>query len=126
LEAQEERTFGASRAEVPHVRHWIQGLAEEASFSAVSSDLALAVSEAVANAVLHSGTAQLRVRWTAENHQAVIEIVDDGIYDREAVSPDGGAGFGLPIMTALVDEFSIQHGTAYRPGTTVRLVKRKR
>jgi anti-sigma regulatory factor (Ser/Thr protein kinase) len=122
---QEERTFAASPAEVPVIRHWVEELAEEASFSQVKSDLALAVSEAVSNAIRHSGTDRFTVRWAAEGPEALIEVTDEGAYDRKAVSPDGLGGYGLPMMAALLDELSIEQGSASGPGTTVRLVKRK-
>jgi hypothetical protein len=37
---------------------------------------------------------------------------------------DGLGGNGIPLMTALMDEVSVRRGTARRPGTDVRLVKR--
>jgi anti-sigma regulatory factor (Ser/Thr protein kinase) len=125
LTRQEERTFAASPAEVPVIRHWVEELAEDASFSRVRSDLALAVSEAASNAIRHSGTDRLTVRWSAKGPRAVIEVADEGTYDRRAVSPDGLGGYGLPMMAALVDELSIEQGSVTDPGTTVRLVKRK-
>jgi anti-sigma regulatory factor (Ser/Thr protein kinase) len=125
LTTQKERTFAASPAEVPVIRHWIEELAEESSFSQVRSDLAIAVSEAASNAIRHSGTHRLTVRWTAEGRKAAVEVKDEGVYSRESVSPDGIGGYGLPMMAALVDEFSIEQGDASRPGTRVRLVKRK-
>jgi anti-sigma regulatory factor (Ser/Thr protein kinase) len=122
---QEERMFPASREEVARVRHWIEGLADRASFSPAKADLALAVSEATSNAVRHSGASHLTVRWRADYGRAEIEVADDGIFDQSAVSPDGHGGFGIPMMAALVDELSIEQGTPRRPGTLVRLVKRK-
>jgi anti-sigma regulatory factor (Ser/Thr protein kinase) len=126
LVTEEERTFSASPEEVPRVRHWIARLAEQASFSPVRGDLALAVSEATGNAVLHSGANRLTVRWKTDHRRAEIEVIDDGVFDMRAVSPDGNGGLGIPVMAAVMDEFSIEHGTPNRPGTRVRLVKTKR
>lgn len=125
MATEEERTFSASAEEVPRVRHWIERLAEQASFATVRADLALAVSEATSNAVRHSGASRLTVRWRADSRWAEIEVTDDGVFDERAVSPDGQGGFGIPMMAALADEFSIEHGTPTRPGTRVRLAKRK-
>ena len=122
---EEERTFSASAEAVRHVRHWIDRLAEQASFAPVRADLALAASEATSNVVRHSGGSRLTVRWRADHRRAEIEVADDGVFDVRAVSPDGKGGFGIPIMAAVVDEFAIEHGTPERPGTRVRLVKRK-
>jgi anti-sigma regulatory factor (Ser/Thr protein kinase) len=123
--AEEERTFSASPEEVPRVRHWVERLAEQASFSPVKEDLVLAVSEAASNVVRHSGSDQLSVRWTVEQGQAEIEVKDRGVFNQQTVSPSGNGGFGIPVMAAVVDEFSIEQGTPREPGTRVRLVKRK-
>lgn len=124
--ATEERRFPAGRTEVPAIRHWVTNLAERAGFSTVVPDLALAVSEAVSNAVRHSGSRSLVVRWTATDDEAVVEVRDEGIFPERAIYPHEVGGFGLPIMTAVMDEVSIERGSGQQPGTTIRLVKKKR
>jgi anti-sigma regulatory factor (Ser/Thr protein kinase) len=125
VETQGERDFSASPQEVPHVRHWIVDLAEQASFSLVSGDLAVAVTEATSNAVRHSGSQRVTVRWKSGRDHAEIEVVDDGLFDGRVGSPDGTGGLGIPVMASLVDELSIKQGTEDSPGTRVRMIKRK-
>jgi anti-sigma regulatory factor (Ser/Thr protein kinase) len=119
---QQARTFPAEPAAVPAVRHWVTARAEEAAFSEVVSDLALAVTEAASNAVRHSGSESLTVVWRTEDNRAVVELSDLGDYDEQVAYPRKVGGLGLPVMTAVMDEVSILRG---RRGTQVRLVKRK-
>jgi anti-sigma regulatory factor (Ser/Thr protein kinase) len=123
--AQQERTFPAEPASVPAVRHWVTALAEEATFRAIVSDLALAVTEAASNVVRHSGSDSLTVVWRTEDDRAVVELSDLGDYDEQVAYPHKVGGLGLPMMTAVMDEVSILRGTAGRQGTRVRLLKRK-
>jgi anti-sigma regulatory factor (Ser/Thr protein kinase) len=125
LTSQQERTFPAEKETIPAVRHWVVDLAEKATFRSVASDLALAVTEAATNAVLHSGSEVLTVLWLSEDDHAVVELRDEGTYDEEVASPLRRGGLGLPVMTALMDEVSILRGTQNERGTRVRLVKRK-
>jgi anti-sigma regulatory factor (Ser/Thr protein kinase) len=88
-------------------------------------DLQLAVTEACANAIVHSGTDEIRV--TIRPVGACIEIVieDDGIYrtDLPAAAGDETGHRGIFLMAAMVDELSLHRGTAAHLGTTVTLVK---
>lgn len=125
MAAEQKRRFATGPATVTVARHWVIALAKETSFSEVVPDLALAVSEAVANAVRHSSSDSLMVRWIARDDQATVEVADEGVFKGRAVSPDGQSGFGLPLMAALMDEVSIARGSPRQVGTRVRLVKRK-
>jgi anti-sigma regulatory factor (Ser/Thr protein kinase) len=124
MATQQERSFAAEPAAVPAVRHWVTALAEQASFSDVASDLALAVTEATSNVVRHSGSESITVVWRTEDSHAVIELSDEGTYGEQAFS-QGEGGMGLPVMTAVMDEITIRPGRDHRRGTRVRLVKRK-
>jgi anti-sigma regulatory factor (Ser/Thr protein kinase) len=122
---EQERRFAAEPSTVTDARHWVISLAEEMSFSEFVPDLALAVSEAVANAVRHTSSDSVMVRWVASADEATVEVADEGMFKRRAVSPDGQSGLGLPLMAAVMDEVSIARGSPRRAGTRVRLVKRK-
>jgi serine/threonine-protein kinase RsbW len=88
-------------------------------------DLVLAVTEACANAIRHSGSDEIRV--TVEVRGPCVEIVveDDGVYRMSLPVTDGDPGShrGMYLMAAMVDDFSVHRGTAANAGTTVRLLK---
>jgi len=88
-------------------------------------DLVLAVTEACANAIRHSGSDEIRVTVTVNGPCVEITIEDDGIYRMSlpVVAGDPGSHRGLYLMAAMVDDFSLRRGTAAGAGTTVRLLK---
>jgi anti-sigma regulatory factor (Ser/Thr protein kinase) len=85
--------------------------------------LVLAVSEAGANAIQHSGTDAVVVAWESRDGRIDVEVRDRGLFRRRVPMPEveGVGGHGVPLMMALVDELSIREGTPERPGTVVRL-----
>ncbi len=91
------------------------------------ADIALALSEACANVILHAGPAdEYEVQARASDGRCVIEVVnaasDDGavtLPDR-AVPPTAEHGRGLKIMDAVVDNLRL---TGSRDGTTVHFEK---
>jgi anti-sigma regulatory factor (Ser/Thr protein kinase) len=121
------RTFPARKESLAEIRAFIRDQAEAAGLSAqATEDLVLAVSEACANAVLHSGSRSLDVEWALGADRVQVEIHDQGIFRSRVRVPsvEGPGGFGIPLMTALTEELEIREGTRGRPGTKVRLVKR--
>ena len=91
---------------------------------AVTDDLLLAVSEASANAVLHSGSAMFRVTWFRDRERVVVEVSDDGEFKRRIpLGPPEPGGRGIALITALLDEVSIREGNPRRRGTVVRMAK---
>jgi serine/threonine-protein kinase RsbW len=91
-----------------------------------AESLALAVTEACSNALVHTNCTRIGVTWKASRDRVEIEVEDDGIFRRRVPVPevDGGRGNrGIPLMMALLDQVSISGGTESRPGTRVRLVK---
>lgn len=121
------RTFPARKESLADIRGFIRTLAEGAGLSDQSTeDLVLAVSEACANVVLHSGSRSMEVEWHSGAERVQVEIRDQGIFrSRVRVSSvEGPGGFGIPLMAALTEEVEIREGTRRRPGTRVRLVKR--
>jgi serine/threonine-protein kinase RsbW len=94
--------------------------AEQGAGPALVSDIALAVSEAVSNAVKHAydsaeeGTVELSV--FAEEGWLTLSILDRG--DGFGTRPSDGLGLGLSIIAELCDDLKIlQEGS----GTQVRM-----
>jgi anti-sigma regulatory factor (Ser/Thr protein kinase) len=124
--ARTERLFESQPSSLHDVRSFIR---EQAAGSALRSaavdDLILAVSEACANAVKHTASPEIRISWRPLEDGVEVEVEDEGVFamagQPDAFDPE--SGFGIPIMSALVDELGIDRGTYRRPGTRVRLVK---
>ncbi len=120
-----KRTYPAEPSKLGEIRGFIRERAAQAGFAdGDSADLVLAVSEACANAIQHSGTPELEVEWVRRGERIEIEIRDKGVFRRRVPMPEveGVGGHGIPLMMALVDEIAIIEGTEDRPGTRVRLV----
>jgi anti-sigma regulatory factor (Ser/Thr protein kinase) len=83
--------------------------------------VALAVSEAVSNVVIHayrdrdhaSEPGEVRVTVTIDGEQLVVSVADEGIGMRPR-SDSPGAGLGLPIIATLADRFEVRQ----QPGGT--------
>jgi anti-sigma regulatory factor (Ser/Thr protein kinase) len=119
------RSFPAHRAVLKEIRAFIRAQADEHSFDDDAETLALAVTEACANAMIHASCTQIGVTWSSTSDRVQIEVVDDGIFRRRVPVPefDGEGHRGIPLMMALLDQVSISGGTQSRPGTKVTLVK---
>ena len=120
------RSFPALPSALYEVRKFVREEAEAAGLSpAVTNDIVLAVSEACANAVLHSGSAEMDVSWSRTDECVAVEIRDGGSFVRRVPIPevDRTRGHGIPLMMALMDEVAVSEGTDHTPGTTVRLVR---
>jgi anti-sigma regulatory factor (Ser/Thr protein kinase) len=119
-------TFPALPSALYEIRKFVRREAEAATLTADSiNDLVLAVSEACANAVLHSGSEDIRVTWEPSDDCVEVVIRDRGVFIRRVPIPelDKTRGHGIPLMMALMDEVGVSEGTDRKPGTTVRLVK---
>ena len=104
-----------------------RGEAERHTFSSSVHELQLAVTEACANSILHSGTREFRVSVAKVGSCLEITIEDDGVYQRVIPVPeiDGQGHRGLHLMAAMVDDFTLHRGSERTPGSVVRLVKCK-
>jgi anti-sigma regulatory factor (Ser/Thr protein kinase) len=75
-----------------------------------AGDIAIAVTEACTNAVLHaypSGEGEYRVHVWAADERLVVSVVDEGDGIAPKVpSAKAGLGLGLPLMVAISDEAS--------------------
>jgi anti-sigma regulatory factor (Ser/Thr protein kinase) len=119
------RSFRAHPSALHEIRTFVrdQGTSERFPSDALD-DLVLAVSEACANAILHTNSSAVEVECRFSPYVAEIEIRDAGVFQRRMAMPEfTNAGRGIPLMMALMDEVSIREGTPNRPGTQVRLVK---
>ena len=120
-----ELVIPAESAELRVLRHRIDVWAGPYLPEAVLEDLKLAITEACANAVLHSGTQEIRISVRLVDSCVEVVVEDDGIY-RElltSVDDDSDAHRGLELMTALVDDLTLYPGTESRGGTTVHMRK---
>jgi anti-sigma regulatory factor (Ser/Thr protein kinase) len=122
------RRFAADSRALTLVRRFIAEEATRYTFTASVHDLQLAVTEACANSILHSGTTEFRVSINPVGSCLEVTIEDDGVYRRKIPIPeaDGTGHRGLHLMAAMVDGLTLQRGSEGRPGTVVRLVKCKR
>lgn len=112
----------ARRAAVTELRHLIVGFARRhGADGELSSRIALAVSEAVANAVIHAygrrAAPGALVHYAADVGDGDLEIViaDDGD-GLQAGDPSAGLGLGLGLIAELSDDFAI---TGRSPGLEV-------
>lgn len=122
------RSFPAHPSALFQIRQFVREHATAEGFDEESiNELVLAVSEACANSVLHTGCAEVKVSWRPLEDCVEVLVHDDGIFERRVRMPEleAGQGHGIPLMMALVDEVTIREGTPRRPGTHVRLVKRR-
>jgi anti-sigma regulatory factor (Ser/Thr protein kinase) len=120
------RSFEAHPASLARIRMFVRELAERGEVPPeVTSDLLLAVSEACANAVLHSGSPRIEVEWLQQFGRVHIGVRDEGVFLPEDERKDRAptARLGLYLMQATVDRVLVEPGTPHRPGTVVWLEK---
>jgi len=120
------QTFRAHPSALYEVRRFVRERGGESLLPAqMVEDLILAVSEACANSIIHTTSRDLRVTWLAAGECVEIEVRDRGVFKRQIrmAELEGRGSHGIPLMMALVDEFSIREGSPANPGTMVRLVK---
>jgi anti-sigma regulatory factor (Ser/Thr protein kinase) len=121
------RSFPAHPSALAKIRAFIREQVQGQLAARAAEDLILAVSEACANAVLHSGTERIEVVWRVDQDAVEVEVRDRGSFKRRVrmTQVEGPGGYGIPLMMALTDQVVIREGTPAHPGTTVRLVKRR-
>jgi anti-sigma regulatory factor (Ser/Thr protein kinase) len=119
-------TFRAHPSALYRIRSFVRDRANDSSLPAQMVDeLALAVSEACANSIIHTTSPDVRVTWIDSGDCVEVEVLDRGFFKRQIRMPEitGQGSHGIALMMALVDELTIREGTPRRPGTLVRLVK---
>jgi anti-sigma regulatory factor (Ser/Thr protein kinase) len=118
-----ELELAAEADNVPLVRHALRGLLEASGISGERiSDIALAVTEACANAVLHAyaegaGLFEVAAALSAGG-ELVVTVRDHGTGMAPRVDSPG-LGVGLPVMAAIADALEID--TPADTGTLVRM-----
>ena len=120
------RSFPAHPSRLSEIRTFVRKQSAQAGLSNdAADDLALAVSEACANSIVHSGGATITVDVRTDGDRIEVEVRDEGVFRRRVPMPelDGQGGHGIPLMMALMDEVVVHEGTEQDPGTFVRLVK---
>jgi len=128
MQARQERSFRVHPSALADVRRWVREIAEERSVGKdLSEELVIAVNEACTNAVLHSRGDRIGLTWSEDPDAVEVEIRDGGMF--RGIKLAGAweeRGRGLPVMLAAADELVIVKGSEARPGTSVRIRKRKR
>jgi anti-anti-sigma factor len=125
-DGQEHRSYPADRRVLAEIRRFVRSRAMAGPVAEWADNIVLAVSEACANAILHSGTPEISVSWRAFEERAEVEVRDEGIFRRAVPSEaDGTSSRGILLMLAVMDQITITCGTDARPGTVVRMVKLK-
>ncbi|GAB4250875.1 MAG: anti-sigma B factor RsbW [Thermoleophilia bacterium] len=116
-------TLEASPKNLREVRSFIEEIAKELGLGEEEAyDLKVAVSEATANAIEHSGgLTYLEICAHLHPDRLTVEISDGGDFRLAPRRPDSssGRGLGLPLMVALMDEVRIYKTP--EKGTTVAL-----
>lgn len=105
-----EASFPAVPLGVSAVRGEMTAIARQCGLDELQvSDVALAVSEATTNAVVHSQATQITVTAKRGDGTLTIVIADDGV--GMAPRPDSpGMGLGLPIIATVTERFEIVSG----------------
>lgn len=109
---------------VRHLRWWIEELCDDVgATSPQRADIALAVSEALTNVVLHAYVGRpsgpMRIRTERVNGRLLVEVEDDGIGLRPRLDSPG-AGLGLALIGTLTAELVLTSGPEGR-GTLVQM-----
>jgi serine/threonine-protein kinase RsbW/stage II sporulation protein AB (anti-sigma F factor) len=116
----------AIKTSVPYVRRKVTDLAEDLGADRATCErIALAVSEAATNAVIHAygdHPGRIRVTVTREGDDFEVVVADDGRGIRTR-SDSPGLGMGLGIIAEVTDRLAIKarggEGTELRMGFTV-------
>ena len=107
------QAFPADPRDLYRVRRLIRQEAEQALLPGETiDDLVIAVSEACANAALHSSSSEITLRWDMSQGRIEIRVEDKGVFDKRIPTGLDGSegGRGIPVMMALMDELSIREG----------------
>jgi anti-sigma regulatory factor (Ser/Thr protein kinase) len=104
--------FSAEAAEIAPVRRAVHAYAEQHGI-ADPAGVALAVSEAAANAVLHAyldapapGDVEVVAQRVSDNG-LILTVCDDGC-GMKPRTDSPGAGLGLPLVASLADRFEVE------------------
>ena len=103
-------------SDVGEARRVAGALARSLGFDEVRrGGVALAVTEAAANAVRHSGCDEFEIRAWARDHNLTVCVWDQG---HGLPEPDSGAGLGIRIIRTLAESVDFEDT---QPGTRVTM-----
>jgi serine/threonine-protein kinase RsbW len=128
-------TLSSTLETVDRVEHEAEGFAARLGFPEDDiSNIAMAVREAMVNAVIHGNSysrdKEVKAEFEATDSDLVIRITDQGLGFNEAALPDPlspenilrGSGRGVFLMRAFMDEV---HFRQMSPGTELTLIKHR-
>jgi anti-sigma regulatory factor (Ser/Thr protein kinase)/CheY-like chemotaxis protein len=115
-----EQVFAARPAMLREIRGFVARLATAAGIpDAELHRIVLVTNEAATNAIEHSGSDVVRVRWEHDNQGVWITVADEGVFDATGGSAHD-RGWGLKVVLALADEVTVRAGRRGERGTTIR------
>lgn len=115
-----EQRFPAEARFVAPARHAVTRLARRAGMDALTlDDLALALSEAVTNGVMHARASSVVVRADVVDDALLVTITDDGMGMRPRLDSPG-LGLGLTLMGRCCNRIQVGPGPG-GTGTAVRM-----
>ena len=117
------RAFPAEPSSLSAVRRWLQIEVQDDLGGDDLEDLRLAVTEACANAIRHSGSARFIVSVDRSERCIEVTVQDEGIFNDGWSDTDDDSHRGLALIDAVVDEVWMQRGTTTSRGTVLRMRK---
>lgn len=113
--------FPATPPSVRTIRAQVRRIAADLGMSDVGlGDVALAVSEAATNAVVHAGATTIQVVVTAHDDELEVVLSDDGAGVHPRLDSPG-AGLGMPVMATVAKHLDVLSSSA---GTQVHMTFR--
>lgn len=119
------RQTAAIPGAVGALRRWVEELCRETGATGLQvSDVALAVSEALSNVVMHAYVDRaepgvMRISAGRAGDRLLVEVEDEGVGIRPRLDSPGG-GLGLALIASLASEVEFGHGPCGR-GALVRM-----
>src|SRR5262245_53340416 len=111
MDERDTRSFPARAAALADIRRFIRGHSTHSSSARWMDGIILAVNEAAANAILHSGTRDLTVSWHQRPDRVEVEVRDHGVFRQAASEASANrASRGILLMMALMDQITISCG----------------
>lgn len=118
--------FPAQAGELHRVRRFVASCAAASGVTpGVAADVQIAVGEACVNVLRHTTSERIGIVWEPAEDHVRVSVRDDGVYRSCSARVVHGEehGWGLTLMTAVMDDVTILPGTHDDPGTTVRMTR---